>query len=194
MSELQALPIGSCCTHEPIAQYAPKMQSLSWRQDVWQVFPEQVREPGQFAPEVVAPVHPPVVAPVQWVSVALAELHWPWLLALFAQAVLAQTVVAAAGAHAPLPSQPAAQRTTAQVPCGSCPFGTFVQVPGLLLKLHALQPLHATLQQTPSAQTPLAHSPDCEQLPPFDFSARSGGPKSIPARSPVTERSRPARS
>jgi hypothetical protein len=74
------------------------------------------------------------------------------------------TVVTGATRHAPAPSHPpilhaaSAPAPCGHVPCGSLPVATFVHLPGELERLHALHPLHAVSQQTPSAQTPCRHS------------------------------------
>ena len=53
---------------------------------------------------------------------------------------------------------------------GGSPAATNVHVPGAEMVLQALQvSLHAVLQQTPSAQKPLAQSPSQPQAVPFVF-------------------------
>src|SRR5262245_34106141 len=69
--------------------------------------------------------------------------------------------------HVPSPAQLSSLQfgmLSAQVPCGSLPAGTFVQVPRELATLHAWHPLHIVcgkLQHTPSTQWPSAHSTSC---------------------------------
>jgi hypothetical protein len=55
-------------------------------------------------------------------------------------------------------------------PSGSCPSGTFRQVPAEPARLHAWHvPVHAALQQTPCAQIPEAHSPPPAHAVPLGF-------------------------
>lgn len=58
-----------------------------------------------------------------------------------------------------------------QVPLGSAPpVGTAAQTPFVAGSAHEKQtPLHAVLQQTPCAQTPLEHSMACVHTAPFGF-------------------------
>ena len=56
---------------------------------------------------------------------------------------------------------------------GSCPFGTFVQVPTVPVIAHDWQvPPQAELQQTPWAQNPLTHSGPLPQATPICFLAQ----------------------
>jgi hypothetical protein len=79
--------------------------------------------------------------------------------------------------QAPLPSQvPSFPQLAAPAPMhceggvGTCPAGTFVQVPGLPVTVHDLQvPVQAELQQTPCTQYPELHSAFIEQVEPSDF-------------------------
>src|SRR5579872_2387014 len=65
------------------------------------------------------------------------------------------------------------------------PLGIGEHVPGALSKLQAPQGLvHSALQQTPSAQNPLMHSPGCEQASPFDLSRALSTPPMSAALSP----------
>jgi hypothetical protein len=69
-------------------------------------------------------------------------------------------------AQAPLASQyRACNGSDVQVPGSSFPVGTWAQVPSELLRLHCMQvPLQSVLQQTPSAQWPLAQSAKLLQM------------------------------
>jgi hypothetical protein len=54
--------------------------------------------------------------------------------------------------------------------CGSCPFGTFVHVPTVPVRLHDWQvPTQAVAQQTPCAQKPVPHSGPEPQATPTPF-------------------------
>src|SRR5262245_49427142 len=67
----------------------------------------------------------------------------------------------------PMPSQKRESTSDTQVGGSSRPFGTGAQVPRLATRLHCWQvPLQAVLQQTPSAQLPLAQSLNVVQLRP----------------------------
>src|SRR3954468_14741820 len=89
----------------------------------------------------------------------------------------AQTVSAAYRLQAPAPLHiPVGPQLVAGVATqtlrGSVPAATGAQVPTEPERLQVVQrPVHAVLQQTPSTQKPLAHSPVAEQLPPFGLVA-----------------------
>jgi hypothetical protein len=95
------------------------------------------------------------------------------------QAPALHTVPAACLRHAPAPSQvPSRPHDATSVfgqsvaARGAAPDATSVHVPGEPGALHVLQVSpHATLQQTPSAQKPLAQSPAQPQAWPFGFRA-----------------------
>ena len=76
---------------------------------------------------------------------------------------------APAPSHRPSLPQLVAPSSAHSLP-GSVPPGTGEQVPSLPVMLHAWQaPAQALSQQTPSTQTPFAHSPGAVQSAPIDF-------------------------
>jgi hypothetical protein len=86
-----------------------------------------------------------------------------------------QTVPTAYLRHAPAPSH-APSRPQVEAPAslhcppGSCPSGTFLQVPSLPLIAHDLQvPVHAVMQQRPCAQIFELHSASAPQIAPIGF-------------------------
>jgi hypothetical protein len=158
-SLVQGVPLGSDAAHLFEAlQNCPLVHCTSWLQ----VVPQsegvaQSKPPGQLniAGQVrVEPSHMPV-----W----LAEPHWPTQVPGELEHVAGPPphgVNTGFGPHAPATQ---VAHAPVQLVCGSVPSLTAPQVPSAPLALsaavHAWQvPLHAMLQQTPSAQWPLVHS------------------------------------
>lgn len=71
---------------------------------------------------------------------------------------------------------------SAHWPCGSCPLGTFVQVPALPPSAQDLQlPVHAVAQQALCAQIPDLQSPPAPQVAPGGLSPQLPETQKLPA-------------
>jgi hypothetical protein len=96
-----------------------------------------------------------------------------------AQAISWQTVPAGYLSHAPVPSHIPVEpqvdvASTGHWSRGSVPSWAVTQVPTVPWPAHVRHtPAHAAVQQTPSAQKPLAHSPASEQGMPIDLPGAS---------------------
>lgn len=109
--------------------------------------------------------------------VSLHDWHWPsHLLSQHTPSTQLPLLQSAAAVHTwpfVFEQTPAASQLTTPLQVSSTALLTALQVPAVAVRLHAMhEPVQAELQQTPSAQKPLAHSPAAWQVWPAAFFAR----------------------